>query len=211
MADTTILNYDPILEPGANDYLVIARVGANKKIKVSDLFDSASLVNSFNTRTGDVVLTAADLNGLDGSGLTGIAAGTGGIANTGSTTIAADTDANGTGVIDFQTRNLTRAQFGNAGSLEFTATTNVALMKSTLASGLMLGLSFTHTLDSNTGPVELVVASGNNPGGLRKDTYYQFGHNPRLQGDGVAHYLATELHYNPGGTQVQTETYFQHT
>lgn len=211
MADTTILNYDPISTPGANDYLVIARVGSNKKMRVSDLFDSASLVNSFNTRTGDVVLVSADLNGLSGAGLTGIGTGTGGVINTGTTTIGADSDSDSIGVIAFQTRGLTRAQVANNGTLAFTATTNVPLMSSTLASGLLLGLSLTHTLDSNTGPIELVVASGNNPGGLRKDTYYQFGHNPRLQGDGVAHYWATELHYNPGGVQVQTETYLQHT
>jgi hypothetical protein len=53
----------------------------------------------------------------DGSGLTGITGGTGGIANTGSTTIGADTDSDGVGDIALQTRNITRLTVGNTGNI----------------------------------------------------------------------------------------------
>jgi hypothetical protein len=50
-----------------------------------------------------------------GAGLTGIGTGTGGVLNTGSTTVGADTDADGVGIIDLQTRNLPRLRVGNDG------------------------------------------------------------------------------------------------
>lgn len=53
-----------------------------------------------------------------GVGLTGIGTGTGGVLNTGSTTVGADTDDDGVGVIDFQTRNITRARVKNNGEFE---------------------------------------------------------------------------------------------
>lgn len=53
----------------------------------------------------------------DGSGLTGIAAGTGGIANSDDTIIAADTDANTIGDIAFQTQNTTRLLITNSGDV----------------------------------------------------------------------------------------------
>lgn len=52
------------------------------------------------------------------SGCTGITGATGGVSNTGSTTIAADTDANG-GVVDMQTRNISRVNVGNTGLIGF--------------------------------------------------------------------------------------------
>lgn len=66
--------------------------------------------------TVDGIFTANSFVG-DGSGLTGIASGTGGVTNTGSTTIGADTDADGTGVIALQTRGVTRVQIENLGSI----------------------------------------------------------------------------------------------
>ncbi|MBL7103010.1 MAG: hypothetical protein ISS18_01650 [Bacteroidales bacterium] len=56
----------------------------------------------------------------DGSGLTGIGTGTGGVINTGSTTIGADSDANGTGEIALQTRGITRMTITNGGIVECT-------------------------------------------------------------------------------------------
>lgn len=53
----------------------------------------------------------------DGSGLTGIASGTGGLTNIGDTFIAADTDANTIGEISFQTQNTTRMTITNAGNV----------------------------------------------------------------------------------------------
>jgi hypothetical protein len=93
-----------------------ARKGA-VTFQTSDLTDRG--VKSFNGRRNDIVLESADLNGLDGSGLSGVGTGTGGVSNTGSTTIGADTDADGVGVIDLQTRNLSRLQILNDGSIDF--------------------------------------------------------------------------------------------
>ena len=53
----------------------------------------------------------------NGSGLTGIGTGTGGIINTGSTTIGADSDADDVGVVALQTRGITRLTVGNTGSI----------------------------------------------------------------------------------------------
>ena len=54
----------------------------------------------------------------DGSHLTGITGATGGVSNTGSTNIAADSDADGVGVINFSTRNILRMRVNNDGSVE---------------------------------------------------------------------------------------------
>ena len=53
----------------------------------------------------------------DGSGLTGIASGTGGLQNTGSTTIGADTDSDGVGELAFQTRGTTKLALKNDGKV----------------------------------------------------------------------------------------------
>lgn len=52
----------------------------------------------------------------DGSALTGIGSGTGGVINTGSTTIGADSDANGSGEIALQTAGITKAIISNSGN-----------------------------------------------------------------------------------------------
>lgn len=222
MADTTILNYDPISTPGANDYLVIARVGANKKIKVSDLFATSLMVSSFNTRTGAVLLTAADLNGLDGSGLTGISSGTGGISNTGSTSIDADTDANGTGVVSLRTRNLDRVIVANNGKVGFAGQTSPTgwldvlpattetVLRASRSTGYFIGFSFLQNEDALVGPFEWFVNSATNPGGLRRDTYCQYGYNPRGVTDDMRLYWAIETRWNPGGTTVQHEHYLDY-
>jgi hypothetical protein len=53
----------------------------------------------------------------DGSGLTGIASGTGGVTNADDTLIAADTDANLSGEIAFQTQNSTKMVITNSGDV----------------------------------------------------------------------------------------------
>jgi len=65
--------------------------------------------------TGNIDGTHTGIFVGDGSGLTGIGTGTGGIINTGSTTIGADSIADGTGVIASQTRGITRTTIGNLG------------------------------------------------------------------------------------------------
>lgn len=62
-------------------------------------------------------LTAGNLVG-NGAGITGLTGATGGVANTGSTTVGADTDANAVGVIDLQIGLVTKARLNNNGSLE---------------------------------------------------------------------------------------------
>lgn len=79
---------------------------------------ATGLVKSFNGRGGAVALQSADLNGLSGAGLTGIGTGTGGVNNTGSTTIGADTDSDGVGVLALQTRGVTRLQVNNDGTVD---------------------------------------------------------------------------------------------
>lgn len=56
-----------------------------------------------------------------GAGITGLTGATGGVANTGSTTVGADTDADGVGVIDLQTGGVTRMRLNNDGTLSGTA------------------------------------------------------------------------------------------
>ncbi|SEL42136.1 hypothetical protein SAMN04487910_2405 [Aquimarina amphilecti] len=64
----------------------------------------------------------------DGSGITGIATGTGGVTNAGDTTIAADNDADTVGEIAFQTQNITRMTVSNTGFIGIgTTTPSVAL------------------------------------------------------------------------------------
>lgn len=53
----------------------------------------------------------------DGSGLTGIASGTGGVINTGSTTIGADSDSDDVGILVLQTRGTTRLTVANNGDI----------------------------------------------------------------------------------------------
>lgn len=53
----------------------------------------------------------------NGAGITGLTGATGGVANIGSTTIGADTDANGTGIVSLQTRLIERVRIDNDGKL----------------------------------------------------------------------------------------------
>lgn len=62
----------------------------------------------------------------DGSALTGIGTGTGGVLNTGSTTIGADTDSDGNGIVSLQTRTIERLAIANDGSVTIAQTLTVA-------------------------------------------------------------------------------------
>lgn len=220
--DQTILQYSPITVPDAGDYLVVARVGGNRKIKVSDLFATALLVTSFNTRTGAVVLQSSDLNGLSGAGLSGIGTGTGGVINTGTTTIGGDSDADGVGTVAIQTRGLNRIVVANNGKVGFAGQTSPTgwldvasgdgeiVLRAARATGSIYGFSFLQNQDASCGPFEWIVNSGVNPGGLRRDTYCQFGYNPRAVTDDMRLYFAIETRWNPGGTQVQNEVYLEY-
>jgi hypothetical protein len=57
----------------------------------------------------------------NGAGITGLTGATGGVANTGSTTVGADTDANTSGVIDFQIGGVTKLRLENDGTLSGSA------------------------------------------------------------------------------------------
>lgn len=66
--------------------------------------------------SGTVTATAFVGNG---TGLTGIGTGTGGVINTGSTTIGADSDVDSVGIVDIQTRTVSRLQILNNGDAYF--------------------------------------------------------------------------------------------
>lgn len=85
-----------------------AALGALAAALASITFDDAEFSGT---------VTAAAFVG-DGSGLTGIGSGTGGVINTGSTTIGADSDGNGVGVIALQTGGVTRMTITADGEIQ---------------------------------------------------------------------------------------------
>lgn len=93
---------------------IVANVGAvTEQTPVSVL---RTRLNNFDqTFNGDVV---ADTFTGNGAGLTGITGATGGVSNLDSTTVAADTNVDGTGEVDLQTRNLSRLKVQNDGDIE---------------------------------------------------------------------------------------------
>lgn len=115
MADQKMSQFAEVTSMEGTDEIPLIRAGANKRIKAQNM--DLGGVETFNGRSGSVVLQSSDLNGLNGSGLTGLAGATGGVVNTGSTTIGADSDDNGTGVIDFQIGGVSVAQIDNEGKL----------------------------------------------------------------------------------------------
>lgn len=88
----------------------------------------AAIVDILNgcTFSGAITGTSATFSGNvgaatytgDGSALTGIASGTGGVTNTGSTTIGADTDANGVGEVVLQVGGVTYFTLENDGQVK---------------------------------------------------------------------------------------------
>lgn len=111
------------LYTGGNTSQIILETTGNVAFDTNVLY-----VDSVNNRVGvnkTTPGTALDVTGTvtatafvgNGAGLTGIASGTGGVTNTGSTTIGADTDADGIGVVVLQTRGLTRLTVENDGNV----------------------------------------------------------------------------------------------
>lgn len=80
----------------------------------NQVVSGSQAVGSNQTVAGSVI--ARSFSG-DGSGLTGIGGGTGGVINTGSTTVGADSDANGVGAISLQTGGLERINIGPDGTI----------------------------------------------------------------------------------------------
>lgn len=115
---------------GTNTQMVLETTG-------NVAFDTNVLyVDSVNNRVGilnTTPTTALDVTGSvtataffgNGAGLTGIASGTGGVINTGSTTIGADSDSDGVGVIALQTRGTTRVTISNTGITTFSKDVNL--------------------------------------------------------------------------------------
>jgi hypothetical protein len=89
-------------------------VGGDETVGGDLAVDGDLTVGGSGTFGGPVTATAFHGNG---AALTGITGATGGVANTGSTTIGADTDANGVGKISLQTRNIARFEIESDGRL----------------------------------------------------------------------------------------------
>lgn len=91
------------------------------KPNVTDTWDLGTSSLKWEDGHFNGTVDATDFTG-DGSALTGIGSGTGGIINTGSTTIGADSDDNGSGVIVLQIGGVTMFEVTNAGNIDITNT-----------------------------------------------------------------------------------------
>jgi len=105
-----------------SNFLNRSTVGRSVMNKVDNIVD---LINRFLKNMGDDKIKIEDIEEVDavryygdGSGLTGIGTGTGGVINEGSTTIGADSNDDGTGEIALQTKGVTRVRVKNDGTLE---------------------------------------------------------------------------------------------
>jgi len=110
---------DIILEGNAadaNEVTITAPVvTADRTVTIPDKnLDLDNPVITSVTASGNI--DAATFTG-NGAALTGITGASGGVANTGSTTIGADTDANDSGIIDLQTRTISRMTVANNGEV----------------------------------------------------------------------------------------------
>ncbi len=104
--------------------------GGNVLPAITDTYDigSSSLKWEDGFFNGDI--SAGTFTG-DGSALTGIGSGTGGVINTGSTTIGADSDADGSGILVLQTRGITRLTVANNGDIQIAGTITSGLWNGT--------------------------------------------------------------------------------
>lgn len=161
-------------------------------------------VNATTVSTGSVVATgnvgAATFTG-DGSALTGIASGTGGVINTGSTTIGADSDDNGSGEIALQTRGATKMTVANAGNVGIGTITpehklNLYGSGGTAAGGGLLGIDITdngsvswasETINSNLTTGQNVVHFIGKQSNTKNTAYFGFNY----EGDGSNDNYAT--------------------
>ena len=91
------------------------------KPSVTDTFDLGSTLLKWENIFVNSDVSAGTFTG-DGSALTGIGTGTGGVINTGSTTIGADSDADGVGILVLQTRGITRLTVANNGDIVIAGT-----------------------------------------------------------------------------------------
>ena len=105
-----------------SNFLLRSQVGGSVMNKVDKIVD---LINRVLQNMGDDKVKIENIEEIDavryygdGSGLTGIATGTGGVINEGSTTIGADSNDDGTGEIALQTKGVTRVRVKNDGTLE---------------------------------------------------------------------------------------------
>jgi len=215
-----MISQDPEVTSLQNgDYVPLIRAGDNKRISGLNLTSSVSGagVSTFNGRSGAVSLISTDLNGLSGAGLTGIGSGTGGIINTGSTTIGADSDSDGIGVIALQTRGITRLQVNNDGTAQ--------LIKNDLLIGTFNGgnaggrlrlatdspaiyAAFSEqTFDFTNGPVGETNYSNHTWG-----VFYNSDFNGTKVVAGEVNFgLAHEPKFSQGGAPFQTEIYYSWT
>lgn len=118
-------------------------------------------------------------------------------------TIEADTDANGSGTIDFQTRGVTRLQITNTGTLDVTVPTSGSIqairMKTNEAGSGDFAFSY--------------FATAGNAGETRRDNQLVWGYNPGGPGnvaDEHSFVEAIESRYNTAEDILQVEHYFQY-
>jgi hypothetical protein len=84
-------------------------VGVSGDLTVNGMLDAES-----DTVVGGNLTVAGTISG-NGAGISGLAGATGGVANTGSTSIMADTDNDGVGIIDLIVGGVTRLRAGSSG------------------------------------------------------------------------------------------------
>ncbi len=114
-------SYNELLQSNlANEDLIAIEDIQSPGVGLSKYISILELNKQWVTKSGNSVidgdLTVDNIFG-NGAALEGITGATGGIENTGTTTIKADTDVNGSGVIALQTRNITRLTAENNGDI----------------------------------------------------------------------------------------------
>jgi len=167
-------------------------------------------------------LTATAFVG-NGAGITGLTGATGGISNTGSTTIGADTDVNSVGIIDLQTRNISRLVVANNGMIGLNTAAPAASLEihkrqsGDLGSEVALLIGPIDTGSGAAAGFGITTASqANIDVGARPDQFYSFGYNPEAKpgenrwlynwesyyGDSVSGHQMEHYMVAPDGTRI---------